>query len=111
MPRPSPRSSIVGVWKSKKQTRLRENDGLEDLIEYREVLSKGLYRGFECFISQEVISYSDIHIGELYENYPIFDSYDLGDDRTYQNYIFRKYEITNRIWKPLLLFIIKETFA
>ena len=34
--------------------------------------------------------------GEFYENYPIFDSYDLGDDRTYQNYIFRKNEITKQ---------------
>lgn len=71
-------------------------DGLEDIIKHREALGKEFYRGFECFIPQEVISYSDIHIGELYENYPIFDSYDLGDDRAYQNYIFRKNEITRQ---------------
>ena len=71
-------------------------DGLEDIIKHRKVIGKEFYRGFECFISQEVIPYSDIHIGELYENYPIFDSYDLGDDRTYQNYIFRKNEITRQ---------------
>lgn len=74
-------------------------DGLEDIIKHREVIGKEFYRGFECFTPQEVSIYSDIHIGELYENYPIFDSYDLGDDRTYQNYIFRKNKITEEDMK------------
>ncbi len=74
-------------------------DDLEDIIKHRELLGKEFFRGFECFTPQEVIAYSDIHIGELYENYPIFDSYDLGDDRTYQNYIFRKSEITEQEMK------------
>ena len=74
-------------------------DGLEDIIKHRELLGKECFRGFECFAPQETIAYSDIHIGELYENYPIFDSYDLGDDRTYQNYIFRKSEITEQEMK------------
>lgn len=74
-------------------------DGLEDIIKHREFIGKEFYRGFECFTPQEVSIYSDIHIGELYENYPIFDSYDLGDDRTYQNYIFRKSEITEQEMK------------
>ena len=29
-----------------------------------------------------------IAVVELYEHYPVFDSYDMGDDRTYQNYFF-----------------------
>ena len=35
-------------------------------------------------------AYPDIHIGELYENYPVFDIYDMGDSRTYQNFFFRE---------------------
>lgn len=27
-------------------------------------------------------------MSQFYASYPIFDSYDIGDDRTYQNYIF-----------------------
>ena len=30
----------------------------------------------------------NLYIAELYARYPIFDSYDVGDDRTYQNYVF-----------------------
>ena len=71
-------------------------DGLEDVIKHRELIGKEFMRGFDCFAPQNVNVYSDIHIGELYENYPIFDSYDLGDDRTYQNYIFRKDEISRK---------------
>lgn len=71
-------------------------DGLEDVIQHRELIGKEFMRGFDCFAPQNLNVYSDIHIGELYENYPIFDSYDLGDDRTYQNYIFRKDEISRK---------------
>lgn len=71
-------------------------DGLEDVIKHRELIGKEFMRGFDCFAPQNVNVYSDIHIGELYENYPIFDSYDLGDDRTYQNYIFRKDKISRQ---------------
>jgi len=71
-------------------------NGLEDIVKHREIFGKESYRGFECFSPKEVSIYSDIHIGELYENYPIFDSYDLGDDRTYQNYIFRKDKISEQ---------------
>lgn len=30
----------------------------------------------------------NLYITELYARYPIFDSFDVGDDRTYQNYVF-----------------------
>ena len=71
-------------------------DGLEDVIKHRELIGKEFIRCFDCFSPQNINVYSDIHIGELYENYPIFDSYDLGDDRTYQNYIFRKDKISRQ---------------
>ena len=74
-------------------------EGLEDIIRHREIVGKEFYRGFECFMSKDISTYQDIHIGEIYENYPIFDSYDLGDDRTYQNYIFRKQHITEQDMK------------
>lgn len=71
-------------------------DGLEDVIKHIELIGKEFMRGFDCFPPQNINVYSDIHIGELYESYPIFDSYDLGDDRTYQNYIFKKDKISRQ---------------
>lgn len=37
-----------------------------------------------------------IHVGGFHDSYPVFDSYDLGDDRTYQNYLFRTAPITKK---------------
>ncbi len=74
-------------------------DGLKDIINHREIVGKEYYKDFECYIPQKVETYSNIHIGEIYENYPIFDSDDLSDNRTYQNYIFRKKEITEQDMK------------
>lgn len=68
--------------------------GIEDVIAHRGIIGKEFYSGFECFAPEKINEYSDIHIGEIYQNYPIFDSYDLCDDRTYQNYIFRRNPIT-----------------
>lgn len=71
-------------------------NGLADIVEHREIIGKESYRGFVCFTPDVMNVYQDVHIGELYENYPVFDSYDLGDDRTYQNYIFRNKKITRK---------------
>ncbi len=67
----------------------RTFDGLEDIFGHRAIIGKEFFSGFECFTPNEINEYPDVHIGELYENYPTFDSYDIADDRTYQNYIFR----------------------
>lgn len=40
-------------------------------------------------------SMDDLYVSELYATYPIFDSYDLGDDRTYQNYVFTREPLGN----------------
>ena len=69
-------------------------DGLEDIIAHREVVGKQYYSGFECFVPSNIAPYDDIHIGEIYDSYPTFDSYDSADNRTYQNFIFRKKEIS-----------------
>lgn len=68
--------------------------GLKDIIGHRGIIGKEFFSGFECFTPEKTEKYPDIHIGEIYQNYPIFDSYDLSDDRTYQNYIFRNKAIS-----------------
>ena len=57
------------------------------------------------FLNRETYSVSRyalceiVHIGHFYESYPVFDSYDLADDRTYQNYIFCATPITENDMK------------
>lgn len=84
---------------------------LNDIIKHCQIVGKEFIRGFECFTPQNVSTYPDIHIGELYENYPIFDSYDLGDNRTYQNYIFRDKEITKQELEAVLAISHKGNFC
>lgn len=69
-------------------------NGLEDVIMHRKIFSRKQIGSFDCYSVSDKDSYSDICIGELYDSYPIFDSYDSADNRTYQNYIFRKKLIT-----------------
>lgn len=44
-----------------------------------------------------------LHLGQVYDNYPRFDSSDLSDDRSYQNYIIR----TSPIRKEEVLELMK----
>lgn len=86
-------------------------DGLEDVIKHRGLVGKEFIRRLDCFTPQGVSVYPDIHIGELYENYPVFDSYDSGDDRTYQNYIFRRDEITVQEMETVFAIARKGNFC
>lgn len=69
-------------------------NGLKDIREHVELYGRDGYDGLYCFAPSEKQQYDDVHIGSLYENYPVFDIYDLADDRTYQNYIFRQAPIS-----------------
>lgn len=72
----------------------RTFNGLDDIREHIEIYGCEGYDGLHCWSPTEVGPYEDVHIGHFYESYPVFDSCDLGDDRTYQNYIFRAAPIT-----------------
>lgn len=69
-------------------------NGLKDIQEHVEFYGLNEYRSLHYWAPAEVKPYKDVHVGHLFENYPIFDSSDLCDDRTYQNYIFRTAPIT-----------------
>lgn len=69
-------------------------NGLKDIRGHVEFFGREWFDGLNCWTSTEVEPYNDVHIGLFYENYPVFDSFDLCDDRTYQNYIFRAAPIT-----------------
>ncbi len=74
-------------------------DGLKDIREHIELYGRKGYDELRCWSPAETVSYDDVHIGHFYDNYPVFDSSDLCDDRTYQNYIFRTVPITEENMK------------
>lgn len=72
-----------------------EFNGLDDVINHRCMFGKidsGIIHLDACSNPNNI---PGICISELYASYPIFDSYDIGDNRTYQNYIFRTAPIDN----------------
>lgn len=69
-------------------------DGLEDIRQHCAMVASEFCGKLECWKNRDSTEYSDIHIGRIYESYPVFDFYDLSDDRTYSNYIFRSSPIT-----------------
>ena len=71
-----------------------EFHGLEDIQNHCVMAGKESLQDLRCWHREGVTEYPDIHIGELYDDYPSFDSYDSCDNRTYQNYIFRTSLIT-----------------
>ena len=63
--------------------------GLKDIQAHVELRAREGYGGMHCYAPSAKRQCEGVHVGHLYQNYPVFDSSDLCDDRTYQNYIFR----------------------
>ena len=69
--------------------------GLKEMRHRVEMFCFEGYTGFKTFTPDETVSSPDgLHVGMMFESYPKFDSYDAGDDRSYDNYIIRKKEIS-----------------
>ena len=68
--------------------------GLDDIIAHREMaLSSG---SSSTPYSMKTHGSGGLHVGEVWESYPCFDSYDFANEnRTYQNYIVRDHPITS----------------
>lgn len=62
--------------------------GLDDVIAHRCAYGRLRYSYPSINDCTPKKSVADIHVSEFYESYPVFDSFDIGDDRTYQNYVF-----------------------
>lgn len=65
--------------------------GLQGLQQRVECSLNGKYGGTPYERTPEM---SDIHIGRVWEGYPMFDSYDVSDNRTFDNYLIRNHPIT-----------------
>lgn len=68
--------------------------GLDDIVRHTEISCKCKDSETSIYRPNESEKYPDIHVGCVYQCYPVFDIFDMGDNRTYQNYIFRKESIT-----------------
>ena len=75
--------------------------GLADIKDHVEMsLYKDYSRGMAK--SRETNKACEIHVGEMWMPYPCFDSSDYAyEDRTYQNYIFRRNPITQEDMRKL----------
>lgn len=78
-----------------------EFHGLEDVIAHR--TSYGYIESSDLSISSCIPNKhkSGLYVSEFYADYPIFDSYDAGDGRTYQNYVFTNEPIDDEKLKEI----------
>ena len=65
-----------------------EFKGLKDVIAHSSMAGVNHYSDVTVYERTPRKRKNGIAVVELYEHYPVFDSYDMGDDRTYQNYFF-----------------------
>lgn len=65
-----------------------EFSGLEDVKAHRSLCGRDSFYDPDMIHCTPAKESKDVFVAELYDRYPIFDSYDIGDDRTYQNYFF-----------------------
>ena len=72
-----------------------EFKGLKDVIAHSSMAGVNHYSEVTVYERTPRRRKKGITVVELYEHYPVFDSYDIGDDRTYQNYFFIKGDVSS----------------
>lgn len=65
-----------------------EFKGLKDVIAHTCMAGVNHHSDLSIYELSPTKRKNGLSVVELYEHYPVFDSYDMGDDRTYQNYFF-----------------------
>lgn len=68
--------------------------GWQDVHDHIELMATKRRDHFDAWNREPKSTVGRIHVGCLYASYPIFDSSDWGDDRTYDNYLIRRHPIT-----------------
>lgn len=79
-----------------------EFHGLEDVMAHRSAYGRIGYSDLSINNCIPKKYKSGLYVSEFYATYPIFDSYDIGDDRTYQNYFFSNESIDDARLKEIL---------
>ena len=78
-----------------------EFHGLEDVIGHRTAYGRIGHSDLSISSCVPKKQKSGLYVSEFYARYPIFDSYDIGDDRTYQNYVFTNEPIDDEKLKEI----------
>lgn len=78
-----------------------EFHGLEDVIAHRSAYGRIGYSYMSLNECTPKKIAPNLYVSEFYASYPIFDSYDIGDDRTYQNYVFTNAPISGEKVKEI----------
>jgi hypothetical protein len=68
--------------------------GWQDVRDHVDLMGTIRRGEFDAFSVKPKTTVGGMHVGCLYASYPVFDSYDLSDDRTYDNYLIRNRPIT-----------------
>lgn len=73
-------------------------DGLEDIEAQAEMNGNPSHTFFRWNARKEYKhNPMGLHIGNIWEGYPVFDSYDSADDRSYNNYMFSHQPFTENL--------------
>lgn len=73
-------------------------DGLDDVEAQVEMSGNPSHTYSKWYARQEYKQNpSGLHIGNIWESYPVFDSYDASDGRSYNNYVFSKQPLTEEM--------------
>ncbi len=73
-------------------------DGLDDVEAQVEMSGNPRHTYSKWYARQEYKQNpSGLHIGNIWESYPVFDSYDASDGRSYNNYVFSKQPLTEEM--------------
>ena len=78
-----------------------EFHGLEDVIAHRTAYARIGHSDISINSCSPKKHLPGFYVSEFYATYPVFDSYDIGDDRTYQNYIFTNEPIDDEKLKEI----------
>ncbi len=71
--------------------------GLQDVRKHCSLIGKVRSENdYHIWIPNDYEQYPNVYVAELYESYPVFDIYDMGDSRTYDNYIFQNHPIVEK---------------
>lgn len=73
-------------------------DGLDDIEKQVEISGNPRHNFCKWYTRQEYKQNpSGLHIGNIWESYPVFDSSDASDGRSYNNYVFSKNALTEEM--------------
>ena len=75
----------------------QEFQGLDDVMAHRSACGRIGCSDITLNECNPVKKSPGLYVSEFYSGYPVFDSYDIGDDRTYQNYIFTRRPIDDEM--------------